>query len=556
MINREFSQNDSSCTRIEFQPLMLFAVVWALATIIHLLSFPFWARTWQGWLVVLMFGLVLARPRSLSRFTFFLCASLANLFRAMPFVPNHVLFEGMVNFTMLISIVWLTFQSVSFSELMTQARNFLRRRYREVIGFGLYLIVMAISENEYLCGGLTGLMLLWFHRVDLGQGAVSAEKSQRYYFQFAPVLRWEMACMYFWAALQKMNHDYFNPEVSAAVKLHTEIARILPFVPAAESFHPLAIWGSLLLEVGIPILLLFTATRWIGVLAALMFHLFLSIHPHPGIYSYSALVYGLILVFFSPAALRHLQIIWREQFVWLRERTMSALKPEHLAIAINAVFFGLVVLFGLNYVFFGESKETFLVNSRIGSFAWFLLAVWLISCYGRAVWQTSRPESKFSLKLPLTPAVVGLVMVVLNGMNPWIGLKTQTSFSMFSNLRTEFESNHFFLKRVNVFEYQDEMVEVVAAEPDILAPRDDPQGIQHFANAGRILPRFELRRLLHQVEGDVTIKLEQEGNQELVRREGDQISHPELFRPPTLAEQKLLWFRRHESWTGPMPCTH
>ena len=60
-------------------PLRTFAGIWACATLIHLLSFPFWARTWQGWVLLLAIGLTLARPSSLPRFTFMVVASLTNL---------------------------------------------------------------------------------------------------------------------------------------------------------------------------------------------------------------------------------------------------------------------------------------------------------------------------------------------------------------------------------------------------------------------------------------------------------------------------------------------
>ena len=555
MMTSNSSSRTPSGSRLNFHPLMIFAVVWALATIIHLLSFPFWARTWQGWLVVLMFGLVLLQPRSLSRFTVFLIASLLNLFRAMPFVPNHVLFEGMVNLTILIAISWSVLRVTTLAMLWGELSKLISKRSLELAAFAGYVALMQTYENEYVCGSATGLILIWFHFAKLGE-ETSTDSRQKLYESFAPILRWEMAIMYFWAAIQKMNWDYFNPQVSSAVHLHTEIAAILPFVPDHEFVHPLAIWGSLICELGIPILLLITATRWWGILAALAFHLFLSIHPHPGIYSYSALVYGLIVVFFPMEMLQKLQSNWEHQFERLRNLTFTSLRKEYLVFAINGLFFATVILFGINYILMGETKETFLLNSRIGFFLWYLLACWLGASYWKAGWQIEENRWSIPMALPGTPAVIGLLLVIGNGLNPWLGLKTQTSFSMFSNLRTEFASNHLFLKRVDLFDYQQDMVEVVAAEPDILTPTEKPNGIEQFANPGHILPFVELRRLLDRVEGDVKIAVVRNGQQELIERSGKEVSHPEAFKPLTVAENKLLWFRRHEAWAGPMPCTH
>jgi hypothetical protein len=157
-----------------------------------------------------------------------------------------------------------------------------------------------------------------------------------------------------------------------------------------------------------------------------------------------------------------------------------------------------------------------------------------------------------------TLAWVGLLPVLLNGLWPWLGGRTQTSFSMYSNLRSEAAGNHMFLRRADVFDLQKDMVEVLTAAPDILGPSSRPQGIQQFANLGhRILPWFEFRRLVSEHEGDFEVTYTRKGKEESLGRKGDQIhGDSEAFEALPLLHRKFLWFRRLESLEGPMGCTH
>src|SRR5690606_10882046 len=114
-------------------------------------------------------------------------------------------------------------------------------------------------------------------------------------------------------------------------------------------------------------------------------------------------------------------------------------------------------------------------------------------------------------------ACLGLILVLMNGVYPWIGGRTQTSFSMYSNLRSEGPGNHVFLKRVDLLPYQNDMVEVLESEPNIFAPGHRPRGIQQFANIGHnIIPYFEFRRLLSDMEGDVSVSYRRGGEEYLL----------------------------------------
>ncbi|MEM7014150.1 MAG: hypothetical protein AAF585_22040, partial [Verrucomicrobiota bacterium] len=84
-----------------------FALVWACTTLVHQLAFTFWTESWQGWLLVLMaFGVIL-RPSCFRRFFALVVASVLNLGHKLPFVPNHILYEGVLHVTMLLGVMSL-----------------------------------------------------------------------------------------------------------------------------------------------------------------------------------------------------------------------------------------------------------------------------------------------------------------------------------------------------------------------------------------------------------------------------------------------------------------
>tara|TARA_R110000850_G_scaffold30231_29_gene83433 strand:+ start:36 stop:425 length:390 start_codon:yes stop_codon:yes gene_type:complete len=129
---------------------------------------------------------------------------------------------------------------------------------------------------------------------------------------------------------------------------------------------------------------------------------------------------------------------------------------------------------------------------------------------------------------------------------------------MYSNLRSEGQGNHLFLNRIDLFEFQGDMVEVVQSSPNILAPSNRPRGIQQFANIGhRIIPWFEFRRLVSEMPDDFEVTYMREGKTlELGMTDGKVYGDAEAFMPLPPLQRKLMWFRRLESLDQPMCCTH
>jgi hypothetical protein len=129
--------------------------------------------------------------------------------------------------------------------------------------------------------------------------------------------------------------------------------------------------------------------------------------------------------------------------------------------------------------------------------------------------------------------------VLLNGASPYLGLKTETSFSMFSNLRTEAgEENHLFLPRLDWFELQDDVVEIGASGAPELA---------RFAGTGERLAWFEVRRALD--------RRRDEGVRVTYRRDGQWVEASSAEPIPLLLDRTLV-FRPLPPVGAPPACGH
>ncbi len=493
------------------------------------------------------------------RFTVLVIASLLNLWHKLPFVPNHILFEGMLHVMMLIGLAGFFLRRVGRDAFAESGRIWKSKLILLFVAAAVktaYFAVPAIPKGYYL-GAPTTLFLLFalwrllFHKERVKSGEV-------FFHNIAPVLRLALFFTYFWAAIQKLNHDYLNTEVSCAAKLHTEIAEYFGgLVPTETWALHCAIYGSFLFEIGIPILLYIPKTRFFGFLAAVWFHLWLAIHPAAGIFSFSSLVLALLFLFLPVTWGQQLQRVWNIQLRWLGRGDIERGRRIAKRIVVSGFFVTLMAQASL-YLLIERSYEVFHTANRVGCIAFFVWGFWIGSCYLIAGLKGKIFNSRLPNRFHWNWACLGLILVIANGIYPWIGGRTQTSFSMYSNLRSEGPGNHVFLKRIDLLPYQSDMVEVLESEPNIFAPGNRPRGIQQFANLGHtIIPYFEFRRLLSEMEGDVSVSYRRGGEEFLLsRKDGIIVGDTEAFEPLPLLKRKFLWFRRLATLDGPMECTH
>lgn len=116
---------------------------------------------------------------------------------------------------------------------------------------------------------------------------------------------------------------------------------------------------------------------------------------------------------------------------------------------------------------------------------------------------------------------------------------------MFSNLRTEGSSNHLFLKRIDLFPYQADVVSISGASH---------RGLARLAARQPQMTYFEFRQVASRIEGDVRIDFTRDGQQHSVRKRDAVGEEAEVFEPYSWLHRKFLAFRRLPDPEKPMPC--
>jgi hypothetical protein len=128
--------------------------------------------------------------------------------------------------------------------------------------------------------------------------------------------------------------------------------------------------------------------------------------------------------------------------------------------------------------------------------------------------------------------LIGPILVVANAMSPYLGLKTQTTFTMYSNLQTEAGHwNHLvFPESMRIFGYQDETVEIVES--------DDRQ-LASAAENGRPWLLYALRQRTAD-HPDMSVTYVRDGERVVASRAGDD---PVLSDSPNPILGKVFLFR-------------
>ena len=132
-------------------------------------------------------------------------------------------------------------------------------------------------------------------------------------------------------------------------------------------------------------------------------------------------------------------------------------------------------------------------------------------------------------------------VVFLNGLSPYLGLKTETSFAMYSSLRTEGEwNNHFFMPALRLADYQDDLVEILETNHPRLQKM---MYIGMQAERKALITYFELRRVVSEIATNFYVTYERQGEIHQYSNYNGGNTDPELARRHPLLLAKLLYFR-------------
>lgn len=490
------STKNKLCLRFRF-----FRFLWVMFILFHMsISSPGWTTIGNEFLnpsnhfflllnfLVIIFALLsILRPVKLLYFLFtIICLTVVKL-DALPSVPNHIILMLIIHFTLLLS-----------------------------------------------------LLLYWDRSLEL------PERIAKWFDKTAPYLRIELLIMYFFVVLHKLNYDYFNPSVSCSVELYTDIAFTYPFIPQGAWMHWIIIGTILLFEMVIPVLLIIPKTRVLGVFTGLIFHFMLSLHPNLYILSFTAELYVLYVLFLPGNII--VQITER-----LKQLTEQINSKQIVTVLTGVCVLGIGIFITFTLFQGADISTAFLIKNLGELFLKSVHTIWIICCLlliaGAAITFRdqllhSSQSSSSLFKLSWSPLLLLLLLAILNGISPYIGLKTATNFSMFSNLRVDGpDNNHLFMpSSYQVSDIQNDTVTLLSTNNSYL---------QEFIERSERITYFQLSRFLSEnLSKDIQITFLRNGKKQTI--DLSRQNTPTFLESSWMA-RKLLLFRGIPE-AGPTPC--
>lgn len=429
-------------------------------------------------------GSVLFQPYSLGRVLLFHLSIVGYVLVSLPFLPNHLVFTGILSLFVLAATLWCC----------------------------------------------------------LRHGATSESLARVYASDVLPAARVALLLLYALAVLHKLNADYLNPAVSCGWRLYLSMVGNTGLLPLEPMNPLLLIAGSLAVETAIPLLLIFRRTRMLGVLLGVSFHTFLILHPNYMIGSFSTLVVAMYGLFLPVRGARVFHVVWKRRVLRAVRPRFRRLVPSVVWTAGGGVLLAITLL-GLSGdgPLAAAARGVVPVASLTVCLCVILTFAWVyLGAHGIA------PPSQRAALLPRWGlGVAALVLIVLNGMSPYLGLKTTTAFSMFSNLRTENGVTNHLLIPVNsqVAAYQNDLVEIYDSSS---------QWLRDLAAHNDRLVYFEFRRYVapHLSDPDFYVEYAHAGRTCRI----DHGVSTEPIEPIGQIEGRLLHFRPVRIESEPCPC--
>lgn len=390
------------------------------------------------------------------------------------------------------------------------------------------------SNNQTIAFFMNGAILtvVALEVVKTRSGAIDRDTA---YERLRVVARALLAVMYFYGIFHKINHDFLDPQVSCAISLYEPLARPFGLDQNIVGRYG-AIAATFVVELIAMVVLYWRRYFWVGLILALIFHYIIPISGFSWYMDFSSLVLALYILS-TP----------REVSAGFYSTVVAVLRKIPVRSPGNAAIAALLLLLAVSAVLVFAIAEYYPPRDKklLWHSSW--LVVWAV-VGGAAMVLVTRAAL---LTLPYSeqrgerqPAWLYLFPATLfvMSLSPYLGLKTESSIAMFSNLHTEGgQTNHLLLDPPPYAAgYQDSVVRILAS---------DDGRLKGLAARGGHMVMFELARNLRERPG---IWVTYEANGRVYDRvTGDTIDYPQ----PSLLERKLLIFKDVD-FTRPKVCTH
>lgn len=449
--------------------LTLFALLYAWANILHQLSYPEWVKAPHliGWLLFFSCAALALRPSSIKLFLCTLILRIVFTLDWMPMIREHLFLEGLFSIGILIALC---------------------HRPRDLYGY---------------------------RRSDI-------DLQEKIFESFAPFLRVTSLIVYAAVTICKLNSEFFDPRESESANLLIWTAQSFPFIPTADWALEASIWLTLLFEGGIPILLLFRKTRWLGILVGIVFHSMLGFLPLK-IWSFTSVMILLLFTWLPP---KSASVIGSTFHRWCQATKLS---PFLIAIS----FYAIAGVSGMAYAA-RNGLNWDMQTVDLGTIIWWWQSLAILAALWAVRGLPPLPaRTLLSVRLPALR--IYTLVIILNCLSPYLGLKNRLALNMHSNLRTaEGYWNHLFLpESMRVFTFQDHLVTITGSDsPDFAA----------VSQQGMPMPFFEFRRWCREITPDFYVDyIDPEGVPRRFTKTGTSGSDPGLMTPRPLLD-KILCF--------------
>jgi hypothetical protein len=401
-----------------------------------------------------------------------------------------------------------------------------------------YAIAMPVAGNNKLIAAFmnAGILLICVHAVLRYNN--TAQMRENIYENMRVVARALLAIMYFYGIFHKINADFLDPRVSCAVALYMPLADGFGLQNSLTGKY-LAIWSTFIVE-AIAIVSLYWK-RWfaVGLLLALMFHFVIPISVYSWYMDFSSLVFALYVLSVPREVSERFYNNCARLFRLMRERfgSLGQVLPFGIVIGVTVALVAVLSAF---------SRQTSIAPAHAYQSVWVLM--WVVyggvamllladAAINHLPWRgTVGPRRP--LWLYAVPATLFILCTA-----PYLGLRTEASIAMFSNLHTEAGvSNHLLISEpLALFPYESEVAMIKASsDPDL----------QHFADRNLGLVMFALKERLRKKPGQwVTYELNGVRYERATAQSLGALTHASFW------ERKLLIFK-HVDFARPKVCTH
>jgi hypothetical protein len=413
----------------------------------------------------------------------------------------------------------------------------------------IWVLVRPRNRLPLLVLAALGPLIAWFEAPLLGNhwlvvafvdlaivlAFVAARGGARFDKMLITLARWTLIIFYSFAAFAKLNHAFFTPNVSCATYYLDELARSMHLTLDSQNggaWANLVPLGVAAIELSVPVLLLVRRTRHIGVLVGLVFHGVIAVDQTHLFADFSSVLDALFLLFL-PAAFA--------TYVFGQVRQLTSEGQERLR---ALVILGAAILLAMQLYGRSEQVARFFFDGQ--GWAWVsydVALVVLVIGFVRATHPApiEHPLAFGAAGLPVWLAILP-ALVILNGLSPYLELRTAYGFNMYANLRTaDGESNHLLITRtLPLTDVQSDLVRITATS--------DP-GLRLYVGSGFEIPFLQFHDYMSR-HRDASVTYVRNGVEHRLARADED---PEVVRPVPSWESKLLAFRALDD-TGPSRC--